>query len=134
MPFKKKGDTLSTRLADARHLFSVADPENIGKLRKEDVVACAPLLKISPKEAARLFDALNINGDDTLELWEIEAQEKAPLWDAIPVRCFLLAVKLYLVVFIGALFFKTYGPESDNALTWIDAFYFATVVMTSVGY
>jgi len=58
-----------------------------------------------------------------------------PEWQTPWGKCVVLLAKLHLIEFIGALFFKAYGPEADkNPMTWVDAFYFASVTATSIGY
>jgi hypothetical protein len=53
----------------------------------------------------------------------------------VPAQAFALVLKFISVITIGALFMKTYKYEKERqTITWIDAFYFATVTATSVGY
>ena len=46
-----------------------------------------------------------------------------------------MLAKLYLTISIGAIFFRLHGSTGPgDDLSWIDCYYFATVVATSIGY
>ena len=133
-PFLSK-DSLSTRLVDARRLFVAFDVDGDGKLSRKEVLSKAEeILGITEEEANAMFDKLDIDGDGTLEMREIEAQELPSLWDSAWVKLLSIIALLYGIVACGAVAFKllgTYGPEED--ISWIDCFYLATVVSTSIG-
>jgi hypothetical protein len=56
-----------------------------------------------------------------------------------PLTIAIWLVKYALVIFLGAVFFRAYQDERDEQkkvgvdMTWIDAFYYATVIATTVG-
>jgi hypothetical protein len=56
-------------------------------------------------------------------------------WESVPIRLAFSVCKLYSTVALGAFFFKLYSHfGQEEYLSWIDCFYWATVVSTSVGY
>ena len=56
-------------------------------------------------------------------------------WESVPIRLAFSVCKLYSTVALGAFFFKLYSHfGQEEYSSWIDCFYWATVVSTSVGY
>jgi hypothetical protein len=132
-PLKK--DSLSSRVTDARRLFKMIDTANTGVIERSDVLKKArECLDMSQEDAGALFDSLDLDLSGTLEMHEIELQEQPSRWDSIPVRLLIMLAKLYFTISICAIFFKqhsSYGSKED--FTWVDCFYFATVIATSIG-
>jgi hypothetical protein len=132
-PLKK--ESLSSRLTDARRLFKMIDTANTGVIKRADVLKKArECLDMSQEEAGALFDSLDLDSSGTLEMQEIELQEQPSRWDSIPARLLIMLAKLYFTISICAIFFKLhslYGSEEE--FSWVDCFYFATVVATSIG-
>jgi hypothetical protein len=132
-PLKK--DSLSSRVTDARRLFKMIDTANTGVIERSDVLKKArECFDMSQEEAGALFDSLDLDLSGTLEMHEIELQEQPSRWDSIPVRLLIMLAKLYFTISICAIFFKqhsSYGSTED--FTWVDCFYFATVIATSIG-
>ena len=113
-------------------LFEAIDRDNDGSLTREEVVAGAPLLGMSEEEASHFFDKLDV--DRTGALSKLTEGGKSSWFDTIQGRMIVLLAQLYLPVAAGALFFLLFQPEEKLDLTVIDALYFATVTVTSVGF
>jgi len=108
------------------------DVNEDGKLSKAEMIAASTQLNLTAEEASELFDKLDEKKQGYLERKVL----KQPFFQTISGQCFILLVRLYIPILIGALFFKLFPPEAkeESDLTWIDAVYFATVTSTSVGF
>lgn len=117
---------------ERRALFDALDENRDGKLEEHEVVAGAGILGTTPEAAKALFHELDTNLDGYL----LPPPKRLLPWRlTVRGKTTIIAVKMYATVLVGALFFKWFSPESENlGLTWVDAFYFATVTSTSVGY
>ena len=92
------------------------------------------VLGMTDDEALKLYETLDLNGDGVLELGEIMNDEKLPFTWTVLGRVLIVLFKVYFTIFIGAVFFMLHPPEVERlGLDWIDSFYFATVVATSIG-
>jgi Ca2+-binding EF-hand superfamily protein len=58
-------------------LFALIDLNGDGELSKDEVVAAAGLLNMTPEEAGRLFDSLDVDGSGTLSKEEFSAASLA---------------------------------------------------------
>ena len=131
-----KADPGFNRSAEAHKLFEAIDVNNDGVLSRDEVMGKSfECLGISPEEACDLFDSLDLDKSGTLELNKIEENGLSFEWNSVPMRFLFLFLKLYCTIALGAVFFKLHGQfgAADN-LSWVDCFYWATVVSTSVGY
>jgi hypothetical protein len=135
-PTLKADPVASYRLAEAQKLFEMMDVNNDGVLTREEVMKKSfECLKMSNNEAGVLFDSLDLDKSGSLEIGKIENQNHGAVWDSVPLRFVFLVLKLYSTVALGAIYFKLHGQYgSKDFLSWIDCFYWATVVSTSVGY
>jgi len=117
-------------LCDAiKESLSKIDMDADGKVSREEMVGAHEALGLTVAEANELFERIDTDNDG----WLAMPADPSSFWDTIPGRLVWLALRLYLPVVLGALFFKLVPSESEN-LTWIDAFYFGIVVCTSVGF
>lgn len=119
------------RDAQMRAVFEALDSNNNGELDLSEVVDGAASLGLSKEQAKELFETLDADKNGVLKI----AKRFRPPWHhTLPGRIFVLFLRLYAVVFCGALMIMFIDQGISRDLTWIDAFYFATVVSTSVGY
>jgi len=125
----KKEEQFNSILQHIKESVAIIDADNDGQVSREELISAAALLDLSTDEAADMFDQLDTAGDGFL----VFEKFSPPLTDLIGVRLLLLVVRLYIPIFVGALFFYLYSAE-DQGLTFIDSMYFATVTCTSVGY
>jgi len=132
---------LSTAGADAGAGSFVSTAPAVRELRSTNMASnsspfCCTLTRVSRagiEGAAGVTLGLDKSG--TLEISKIGEHGLSFKWDSVPMRFVFLFLKLYSTIAFGALFFKLqsdYGPS--DYLSWIDCFYWATVVSTSVGY
>jgi len=131
-PVKLMRTELSEMDMKAQQMFDIIDVNHDGILTKDEVVDAHKLLNLTPEAAADLFDKLDVSNDGKIERKE---KLKPSFFNTVPGKCVWLVFKMYVVIFIGAAFMKWDGDESAaQALTWVDAMYFATTTVMSVGY
>ena len=115
-------------LAAVKQQVSKVDLDSDGRISRAEMVAAAPALGLSASEAEDLFDDIDHDHDGFIE----PSPKVVLFFQSIPGRLLKLALRLYAPVVAGAIFFKAAGPEGKH-LTWVDSFYFAVVICTSVG-
>jgi len=117
---------------EMRAMFDALDQDRDGRLDRDEVISGSALLGLTSEQAATLFDDLDTRHEGFLVP---PPRRKLPWKHTVRGKCTNVALKMYVSVLVGALFFKLFSPEDENLqLTWVDAFYFATVTCTSVGY
>ena len=112
-----------------RAVFAALDADSNGELDVNEMMESAAILGLSRERAKALFEALDVNKSNLL----IKPELIIPWQDTLPGEIFVLVSRLYAVVFCGALMIMVIDQGINRDLTWIDAFYFASVVSTSVG-
>jgi hypothetical protein len=111
-----------------KRIFEQLNIPDDGFITKQQFVDNARFVNMTPKKAEEFFDKLDVNKENKLYL----NSYKPSFFDSIIAKfCFIL-LKIYGTIAIGAIAFKFWPKEDD--LSWIDAFYFATVTSTSIGY
>jgi len=132
LPVRNDDGYEDPKILERRALFETLDADGDCVLTREEVIAGANLMSLSSQEAAELFDIMDTKKEGKLYPFP---PKKVPFRRTAFGKLFILFLKLFITVSVGAFFFKFYKPEDDALkLTWIDAFYFATVTSTSVGY
>ena len=102
-----KADPGYDRLADAHKLFEAIDVNKDGVLTRAEVLAKSlECLDMSPDEAGALFDELDLDKNGTLERSKIWDKKTDVQWHSISMDFFLLFLKLYGVIALGAIFFQ----------------------------
>lgn len=128
---RKKAANSNARalLAAIKSQSRAIDANRDGSITKDELVAAAPILNLSPAKAAELFDALDVE-----KIGRVKHSAATPWHETLGGRFFLSFCYLYLTVAPCACFFMLYTPEAEALeLTWADAFYFGTVVATTIG-
>mmetsp|Transcript_62048 Transcript_62048/g.140355 ORF Transcript_62048/g.140355 Transcript_62048/m.140355 type:complete len:875 (+) Transcript_62048:119-2743(+) len=127
----------STELAN---LFHKLDRNRDGVLTKEEIVNSAELLDVTPKEAEELFDSLDLDKSGALEFKA--PKTKTNFGQTVTGRFLKLLFVLYGTISAGAVVFRLYGSGitgipiggPEEKLSWVDCFYFGTVIATTIGY
>jgi len=133
--FKKDRALERSRLEQASRLFEALDKDGNNVLSRQEVIDGYELLDMSKDETMKMFDRLDRDESGTLELKEIENMLVDDFFELTSVRLFITAAKLYGTVAVGAIAFKLWGDYGgEDELTWIDAFYTAVVLTSTVGY
>jgi len=130
-----KPDTNSAVLIEAKRIFDALGVDGSKSLSRNEFKSGAEQAGMTVAEATKLFDELDTNKNGMIEWNEIAARERGSWQDTTWGRFAIIIFKVYLTIFVGALFFMTFTHEVDELdLSWINALYLGTVISTSVGY
>ena len=121
-----------TRVEDGsiKRIFEELNIPQDGFLTKQQFVDNARFVSMSPQKAEEFFDKLDYQKDGKMYI-----SSNYYFFDTIAGKVCLILLKIYGTILVGAIAMKLWQDEdSDDAPTWIDVFYFATVTSTSIGY
>eukprot|EP00613_Pedinella_sp_CCMP2098_P046104 CAMPEP_0171826582 /NCGR_PEP_ID=MMETSP0992-20121227/6157_1 /TAXON_ID=483369 /ORGANISM="non described non described, Strain CCMP2098" /LENGTH=869 /DNA_ID=CAMNT_0012441609 /DNA_START=320 /DNA_END=2929 /DNA_ORIENTATION=- len=114
-----------------RAVFETLGIDNSGEIGQEDFLKRSSSLGLTRNEAKDLFIVLDADQNGKL----VMSKRFQTSWlSTVPGHIFVISMRLYAVVFLGAILLLYVDGGASRGVTWIDAFYFATVVATSVGY
>eukprot|EP00613_Pedinella_sp_CCMP2098_P044500 CAMPEP_0171779476 /NCGR_PEP_ID=MMETSP0991-20121206/59033_1 /TAXON_ID=483369 /ORGANISM="non described non described, Strain CCMP2098" /LENGTH=826 /DNA_ID=CAMNT_0012386655 /DNA_START=314 /DNA_END=2795 /DNA_ORIENTATION=- len=119
------------REAQKRAVFEALDLDRNCELDLDEVLKGSASLGLTRDQAQELFIMLDADQNGKLVM---STRFQTSWLSTVPGRIFVIAMRLYIVVFFGAIMLLYIDGGASRGVTWIDALYFATVVATSVGY
>jgi len=118
------------REAQKRAVFEALDLDRNCELDLDEVLKGSASLGLTRDQAQELFIMLDADQNGKLVM---STRFQTSWLSTVPGRIFVIAMRLYIVVFFGAIMLLYIDGGASRGVTWIDALYFATVVATSVG-
>jgi hypothetical protein len=109
-----------------KRIFDELNIPDDGFITKQQFVDNARFVSMTPKKAEDFFDKLDYNGDGKMYI-----SSNYYFLDTILGKITIILLKIYGTIAIGAIAFKCWPKE--EGISWVDAFYFATVTSTSIG-